>query len=126
MFEVYKSFEAWAKYQFSACILKLQSDWGSEYTSKKFINHLVQKGTEHRLTVHDTLKYNGVAEHSNFTILKKMCVIMHTVSLPKFLWAKAVRHTVYLKNRTLTCVLSIVTPFKMLYSCKPDLQKVQT
>ena len=85
MFEAYKLFEVWAKYQFSVCILKLQSDQGGEYTSKKFVSHLVQKGTEHRLTVHDTPEYNSVAEHSNCTILKKIHTIMHTVSLPKFL-----------------------------------------
>ena len=41
--------------------------------------------------------------------------------LPKFLWAEAVSHAVYLKNRTWTRTIGNTTPYKILYARKPNI-----
>ena len=41
--------------------------------------------------------------------------------MPKFLWAEAVTHAVYLKNCTWTCTIGNTTPYKILYGRKPNL-----
>ena len=60
--KLYKTMMSW---QCGVCVKTLFSDQGGEYTSKEFDDYLARKGTKHRLTVHDTPKQNGVAEHLN-------------------------------------------------------------
>ena len=67
-----------------------------------------------RLTVHDTPEHNGVAKCLNPTLLEKVRAMLHESSLPKFLWAEAAVHTVYLKNRTWTHTLGDTTPYEIL------------
>ena len=120
-FDSYKDFEAWAKTQYGVNVKCLFSDRGGEYMSGEFKAHLSRQGTKRRLTVHDTPEYNGIAERLNRTILEKVRAILHASALPKFLWAEAVTHAVYLKNRTSTRALDNKTPYEMLYDNKPDL-----
>ena len=55
MFTSYKSYEAWLATQFDAKIKCLHLDCRGEYLSNKFSQHLKLKGTEHQVTVHNTL-----------------------------------------------------------------------
>jgi hypothetical protein len=64
-FDAYLEYEAWADTQHGAKIKRLRSDRGGEYLSTEFTNHLKSKGTERRLTTHDTPEHNGVAESLN-------------------------------------------------------------
>ena len=65
VFMKYKLYEAMMFHQQDVCIKALFSDQGGEYMSKEFEDYLAQKGTKHRLTVHDTPKQNGVAKRLN-------------------------------------------------------------
>lgn len=93
---------------------------GGEYLSDEFSAHLKKKGTVRKLVVHDTLEHNGVAEHLNRTLLKKVRAMLHESGLPKFLWAEATAHAVYLKNRTWTCTIGETTHFELLNGYKPS------
>jgi hypothetical protein len=64
-FESYKDYEAWCFTQLNAHIKTLHSDRGGEYLGKEFILHLNSKGTQQKLTVHDTPQHNGIAEQQN-------------------------------------------------------------
>jgi len=120
--EAYKSFEAWALTQGHCRAIKvLRSDHGGEYLSDAFNVHLAAMGTACKLTVHDTLQLNGVAERLNRMLLKRICTFAHGSSLPKSLWGKALRHAVWLKNRTAMRALDGRTPFEALYGRPPDL-----
>jgi hypothetical protein len=119
--EAYKGFAAWAQTQRGAHVKRLQSDRGGEYTGGNFTKFLQEQGTERRLTTHDTLQHNGVAELLNRRLLKCMHAMLHASGLPKNLWGEAIQHTMWLKNRTSTRVLSNVTPFECLYGEKPNL-----
>ena len=65
VFPKYKLYEAMMSQQRDVCIKTLFTDRGGEYTSKEFEEYLAKKGTKHRLTMHDTLEQNGVAERLN-------------------------------------------------------------
>ena len=58
----YKDFEAWCFTQLGARIKILHSDAGGEYLSNELESYLRSRGTDRRLTPHDTPEYNGVAE----------------------------------------------------------------
>ena len=80
----------------------LRSDRGGEYLDDEFTVHLKHAGTVRKLMVHDTPEHNGVSERLNHTIMEKVQAMLHASDLPKFLWAEAASHTVYVKNRTWT------------------------
>ena len=74
-----------------------------------------------KLTVHGTPKHNGVSECLNRTIMEKVRAMLDESGLPKFLWAEAVSHAVYLKNRTWTRTLGYTTPYEILHGHKPNI-----
>ena len=123
----YQDFEAWATLHFDILAFKhLWSDQGGEYLGDAFSSHLASKGTVRKLTIHDTLEYNGVSEHLNQTFLEWTHALLHQSELPKDLWGEAITHVVWLKNRMPTRTLPDgKMPYKMLYRKKPSLQKLQ-
>ena len=124
-FNFYQAYEAWLSTQHNTRIKCLRSDRGGEYLSTEFSDHLKKAGTVRRLTVHDTPEHNGVAEHLNRTILEKVRAMLHESGLPKFLWAEATAHAVYLKNCTWTHTLGNTTPYEILNGSKPNLANLQ-
>ena len=97
-FEFYKQYEAWCMTHLGVTIKVLHSNQGGEYLDKGWILYLKSRGTEQKLTVHDTPAHNGVAECCNQTIVEQIHTLLHASSLPKFLWGEAVRHVVWLMN----------------------------
>ena len=120
-FDSYRVFEAWLSTQHSAKIKCLRSDRGGEYLSDEFSAYLRKAGTVRNLTVHHTPEHNGVAERLNRTLLEKVRAMLHESDLPKFLWAEAISHAVYLKNRTWTRAIGETTPYELLNGQKPNL-----
>jgi transposase InsO family protein len=102
----------------------LHSDGGGEYKSHEFDNHLANKGIQCRFTVHDMPEHNGVAERLNHTLLEKVRAMLHTADLAKNLWGEALKHAVWLKNRTSTKVLNGRTPYEAFKKEKPDLHNI--
>jgi hypothetical protein len=120
-FESYRTYEAWLQTQHNAKVKRLRSDRGGEYLSDEFSKHLKARGTERKLTTHDTPQHNGVAERLNRTLVERVRAMTHTSGLPKNLWGEAIKHAVYIKNRTATRALDGKTPYEMLHSRKPNL-----
>ena len=119
-FHAYRIYKAWLSNQHKARIKSLCTDRGGEYLSNEFSAYLRKAGTVRRLTVHDTPEHNGVAERLNRTLLEKVRAMLHDSDLPKFLWAEATAHAVYLKNRTWTRTIGDTTPFELLNRQKPN------
>ena len=125
--EAYKKFEAWATTQHHCTTIKvLQSDWGGEYLSEAFNQHLAQAGTVRKLTTHDMPQLNSITEHLNCTLLEHICAFTHSSGLPKLLWCEALRHATWLKNQMAMCFLNGKTPFKALYGRPPNLSALHT
>ena len=123
-FDSYQAFEAWLSTQFNTKVKCLCSDRGGEYLSAEFTKYLKSKGTERRVTVHNTPEHNGVAERLNQTLVERVRAMMHASGMPKSLWGEAVMHVTWVKNRTSTRRLGKKTPYEMLYQKKPNLENV--
>ena len=74
------------------------SDRGGKFTSQEFTEHLKNSGSIQHLTVHNSPASNGVAEHANRTHLDGARTMLEGAKLPKYLWAEAVSHHVWLHN----------------------------
>jgi transposase InsO family protein len=123
-FAKYKLYEAMMLRQRDVHIKSLVSDRGGEYTSNEFEDHLARQGTKRRMTVHDTLEQNGVAERLNWTLVERTRAILLESKLPKYLWGYAIQHANYIKNRMHTRALPDKTPFEMVHRKKPDLHPI--
>jgi hypothetical protein len=99
-------------------------DQGREFLSDEFTEHLKNARTVRKLVVHDTPEHDGVAELLNHTLLEKVRAMLHKSGLPKFLWAEATSHTVFLKNSTWTPTIGETTPFKILNGYKPNIKSL--
>ena len=123
-FEAYKQYEAWCMIHLGVAIKVLHSVHGDEYLDKGFILYLKSRGTEQKLTMHDTPSHNGVAERCNCTIVERVRALLYASSLPKFLWGEAACHVVWLMNHTSTKAVDSKTPFEAAFGKKPDLRDV--
>ena len=92
---------------------------------KGFILYLKSQGTEQKLTMHDMLAHNGVAECHNCTIMEHVRALLHASGLPKSLWGEAVHHVVWLMNCMSTKAVNGKTPFEAAFRKKPDLRNVR-
>ena len=123
-FNAYKAYKAWAKMQHDTKIKRLRSDHGGEYLSKEFTAHLKSKGTEQKVTTHNTPQHNGVAEQLNHMLMERICAVGHGNSLPQNLWGEALMHIIWVKNRSASHILNSKTPYELLTGKKPNLQDV--
>jgi transposase InsO family protein len=128
VFTKYKEFVAWAtthrvsQDHKGAVIAELQSDRGGEYLQKDFDEFLKTHGTVRRLTVHDSPNQNGIAERMNRTLVEHARALLLASSMPERVWAEALRHTAWLRNRTLTKgAPGTKTPHELATNMKPDL-----
>ena len=55
--------------------------------------------------------------------LERTRAILHASDLPKFLWGEALRHVIWLKNRTSTVAVASKTPIEVVTGKKPNLAK---
>jgi hypothetical protein len=94
---------------------------GREYLSNVFSVHLAIASTAQKLTPHNTLQLNGVAEHLNYTLLERIRTVTHESGLSKTLWGKPLWRATRLKNRTVTRTLDNEAPFEVLYGPALDL-----
>jgi hypothetical protein len=119
----YRYYEAWAKTQREVPAIKiLGSDRGGEFMSKEFNEHLERQGTVRHLTVHDSPASNGTSESANRTHISGARAMLIQAKLPKFLWAEAVDHSVWLRNRSSTRALATgKTPYEMATGSKVEL-----
>ena len=124
-FDTYRAYEAWLKTQFGTDIRTFQSDKGGEYTSSDFQQHTKSKGTTHRFSVHDVHGQNGVPERAHYTLLDGIRALLTASGLPAALWGEALKHMVWIRNRSPAKALNGTTPYEALYGQKPTLKGVR-
>jgi transposase InsO family protein len=122
--DAYKAYAVWVHTQHGMCIKCLHLDHGGKFTGGEFTKFLKQQGMEHQLTTHNTPQYNGIVESLNRCLIERICALLYSAGLPKMLWAEALHFVIWVKNRTLTQVLSNVTPFEKLTGNKPNISGV--
>ena len=67
---------------------------------------------------------NGVAERRNRTLLDMVRSMLASSKLPKSLWTKALKTTVYILNWVLTKAIEKM-PFELFKSWKPSLRHMR-
>jgi hypothetical protein len=126
VFETYKNDEALIETQHDGAKIKLlRSDRGGEFLSDKFKDHLAKRGTKHELTVHNSPQQDGVSKRGMCTHAEHARALLLAAGLPRYLWAEAMLHSVWLQNRSSTCGLNGKTPYEMAKGKKPHLAVIQ-
>lgn len=118
-FKAFKEYLAMAEKQTGCKLKRLRSDNGREYINKEFDNFLKDHGIVHETTVCYTPQQNGVSERANRTLVEMARCMLENSKLPGSLWAEAINTSVYVKNRSPTKVLGIVTPYERWTGKKP-------
>ncbi|KAJ2921694.1 hypothetical protein H1R20_g15407, partial [Candolleomyces eurysporus] len=121
-FDAYQRYEAWVRVQRDADIKVLRSDRGGEYLGAEFTSYLEHKGTVRKLTTHDSPQSNGIAERAMGVHVSTARALLLQSKLPTFLWAEAIRFSVWLHNRQFTTsVPTLKTPYEIVTGNKPNL-----
>ena len=123
-FEAYKQYKACCATHLGVAIKILHSNHGGKYLDKGFTLYLKFRGTEQKLTMHDTPSHNSVAEHHNHMIVEQVYALLHASGLPRFLWGEAAHHVVWLMNHTSTKAVDEKTSFEVAFRKKPDLRDI--
>ena len=105
-------------------IKRIRCDNGTEYTSKKFRDFLVEKGIKQEFSSPDSPHQNGTAERSWRTLFDMARCLLEESKVCKSLWPYAVKTAAYIRNRCLNRRLGI-TAHEAATSKRPDLQNLQ-
>lgn len=105
--------------QYGIQVKSILSDKGGEYSSNALKDWAAQKG----IVLHQTAPYspqqNGIAERRNRTWLELTRAMLTEKGLPLSLWAEAIAHVVYIRNRVPD--KSGITPYERWHGKKPDI-----
>ena len=111
----------------------MRSDKGGEYYDRytengqalgPFAKFLQEHGIVAQYTMPGSPNQNGVAERRNQTLLDMVRSMLSNSNLPKSLWAKALKTTVYILNRVPTKAVP-KTPFALFKGWKPSLKHMR-
>lgn len=100
-------------------INSLQSDNGTEYCNSKMDDILRKAGIQRRLSTAHTPQQNGVSERKNRTLLEAARCLLADSKLPTRFWAEAVAAANHVRNRCVTMILGIKTPFEVIFGRRP-------
>ena len=114
-------YQAWAEWYTGFDIKLLRTDGGGKYVNDQFITYLSLMGIERQLTTARSPQQNGVAERMNRTLTKATRAMLPPSGLPFSFWTRALKTTVYLRNRSPTKALTNVTPYQAWRGDKPDI-----
>jgi hypothetical protein len=104
---------------------RLRSDNGTEYLNKNLISWCNQKGIVIEPTAPYSPSQNGVAERYNRTLIEISRAMLIARDLPKYLWAEAVEHATYLRNKAHTHALINCTPEEKWSGTRPDVSHLK-
>ena len=107
-------------------IKRLRSDNGGEYVNEEFKTYCKEHGIHVEYTAPHSPHQNGIAEQFNRVTIEGVHILLIQKDLLKSLWAEAIRHITYLKNRTLHRALTEnVTLYEAFTKKKPNLDRIQ-
>ena len=83
------------------------------------------KGIKRELTLHDSPQQDSVSERGMWTRAEHAHALLISSGLPRFLWAEAMRHSIWLQNCSSTHALNGKTLYDMSKGRKPHLAGLQ-
>ena len=116
-----KDYTEWVKTQLGCTIKAFCFDRGGEFMSKSLKGWLDGLRIEHQASAPYSPQQHGVTECPNRTLVELMHAMLIDSKLPKFLWAEAVLHAAYVHNRAMMTALTGMTPYKAMFSKKPEI-----
>ena len=96
----FKDYHMFIETQTGNKIKRLRSDNGGEYVNEEFKTYCKEHGIHVEYTAPHSPHQNGIAERFNRVTVEGARTLLIQKDLPKSLWAEAIRHVTYLKNRT--------------------------
>ena len=121
----FKKLKASIEQETGISIKTFRTDRGGEFTSNEFNNFCEENGIQRHLTAPYSPQQNGVVERRNRTILEMTRSILKHMSVPNYMWGEAVRHVIYLINRSATRTLASKTPYEMFKGSKPNISHLR-
>ena len=106
-------------------IKTLRADNGGECTLKKFEDYLKKNGIRHERTVPKTPEQNGVAERRNRRLRETVRAMLSDSKLPKKFWAEALSTASYVRNRSPTTAVKVMTLYEMWKGYKPNVNHLR-
>jgi len=88
----------------------IRCDNGTEYVNKELIGWCKDRGIDLQHSAPYSPQSNGAPERLNRTLIELARAMLIAKNLPKYLWAEAVSHAAYLRNRVSTRALKDTTP----------------
>jgi hypothetical protein len=102
-----------------------RSDNGTEYINDDLVTWCKENGIELQRTAPYSPQQNGTAERLNRTLVELARAMLIERNLPECLWAEAVLHAAYLRNRAPTRALQGATPEGLWSQKKPRVDHLQ-
>ena len=103
----------------------LRFDSGSEYINDKVRSFCASKGIEIQFTAPYSHEQHGIAERFNRTLIELARSMLIAKGLPIRLWAEAVQHAAYIRNRVRTRALNDATPEEAWTGDKQDISHLR-
>ena len=103
----------------------IRVDNGTEYINADLMKWCKDRGIEVQQTAPYSPEQNGLAERLNRTLIELARAMLIAKKLPEMLWAEAVSHAAYLRNRASTRALQGATPEGLWNQYKPNIEHLQ-
>ncbi|CAA7035751.1 unnamed protein product [Microthlaspi erraticum] len=109
--------------RFQTRIGTLFSDNGGEFIALR--HYLSSKGISHLTSPPHTPEHNGLSERRHRHIVETGLSLLHQAKMPNTYWSYAFSTAVYLINRMPTPVLSMNSPYRLLFQQEPNCSKLK-
>jgi hypothetical protein len=120
-----KSHSSKIKLRKGKCPTYFRFDNGKEYVNEKMKTWAASEGITIETTAPYSPSQNGIAERFNRTLMELARAMLIAKQLPVFLWAEAVAHAAYIRNRCPTKALDGKTPYEAWHGRKPDVSHLR-
>ncbi len=103
-------------------IVSMRTDGGTEYLNPQMRQLMRRENIELTPCNPYTPKHNGCAERINLEIEEKIRANLVSAKMPTSFWGYALRHVMYVHNRTPNKSVDFKTPFEMLLNRQPTVR----
>ena len=121
--ETFIRFKALTENKFQTKIGTLFSGNGGEFIALR--DFLSQSGITHLTSPPHTPEHNGLSERKHRHIVETGLSLLHQSKIPNTYWSYAFSTAVYLINRMPTPVLSLNSPYQLLFKSPPNYSKLK-
>ena len=116
-----KNYTEWIRTQHRCTAKAFHFNGRGEFMGNALKEWLDKLGIERQASSPYSPQQHGIAEHPDHTLVELMQAMIIDAKLPKFLWAEAILHAAYVRNRTMTTALTGKTPFEAMFGKKPEI-----